>query len=389
MARFANLHDAGAAVASHIRRNLNPPLQDVVSAPPIENPATASESIRVSLLWITPQPTHRNDAPITGDDGQTRLPPVTLSGFYMITAYGTTGAGEPTQAINRLGQAIQIVETAPVIELPLADDPVTPGFDPIPGSGRMTTVLVPTAADLMEKVFTPLQMRHRPWALIEVGPIQLEHLGAPRPGPDIVAPGGVRLAGPRPISRPATRRLAPARLRAGGRLRLDTVEAGTAGELRLGDQRFRLVDAPAAADEIARPDEEGRLFVTYPAAGAVGDIDAVLTAPGGSSEPVPLSITAATLAGVDAPAAPLAPGDDLVLTGAGLATADRIYLWPDRGIAAPAEVIDRAPDAVAATQLTVARAGLDAAGLAGLTYRVAVRIGANRFTPFVILEVAP
>jgi hypothetical protein len=66
-----------------------------------------------------------------------------------------------------------------------------------------------------------------------------------------------------------------------------------------------------------------------------------------------------------------------------------VYLWPDRGIAAPAEVIDRAPDAVTATQLTLARAGLDAAGLRALVYRVAVRIGPNRFTPYVILEVVP
>ena len=389
MARFANLHDAGAAVASYIRRNLNPTLQDVMAGPPIENATTAGESIRVSLMWVTPQPTHRNDPWITGDDGQSHPPPVSLSAFYLITAYGTPGAGEPTQAINRLGQAIQVIETGPVIEMPLPDDPTTPAADPVPGEGRMSAALLPTAADLMEKVFTPLQMRHRPWAMIEVGPIQLERLVQPVEGPDIVAPGGVRLAGPRPITEPRIAAVSPARLRPGGRLRLDTLEAAGAETLRLGDQVFRFVDAPGAADEIARPDAEGRVFVTYPAGGPEGDIDAVLRAADMTSAPAPLSIAAAGLPGLDAPDARLDPGADLTLTGAELGAADRVYLWPDRGVAAPAEVIDLAPDSVAPTQVTVARTALDAAGLRALRYRAALRIGPNRFTAFVILEVAP
>jgi hypothetical protein len=389
MARFANLHDAGRALASHLRRNIAPALNDVLAAPPLENAASPGEALRVTLLWVTPQPTHRNDTWVTGDDGQRRAPPLSLSAFYIITAYGTAGTGESTQAINRLGQALQVLDRSPVIEMPLADDPGTAAVDPVPGEGRLTAVVVPVAADLMEKVFTPLQMRHRPWALVELGPVQLEPLAAPLPGPDVVAPGGVRLTGPRPIARPAIRALSPARLGAGRRLRLDTVEAGDAETLRLGGVTFRLVDAPAAADEIARPDESGRVFAIYPNGQPEGAIDAVLSGPGGASDPVPLTIVAPTLPALDAPSRPLAPGEDVVLTGDSLDPTEHVFLWPDRGIQAPAEVIERAPDALAPGQITLTRVALDAAGLRPQTWRVAVRVGPNRFTPFVLLEVTP
>ena len=90
---------------------------------------------------------------------------------------------------------------------------------------------------------------------------------------------------------------------------------------------------------------------------------------------------------LDAPAGPLAPATDLVLTGANLTAVDRVFLWPDRGLQAPAEVIERAPDALAARQITLARAGLDADGLRAIRYRAAARFGPNRYTQFVIVEV--
>ena len=186
MARFTNLHDAGRALASHLKGRIQPVLTDILAAPPIENAAVQGEAIRVSFLWATPQPTHRNDGWQVGDDGLNRAPPISMSVYFVVTAYGTSAAGEPVQALNRLGQAIQAIETAPVIDMPI---PAAPGIDPVAGTGRMTVTLVPVAADLMEKIFTPMQMRHRPWALVELGPVQLERLFAPLPAPDIVAPG--------------------------------------------------------------------------------------------------------------------------------------------------------------------------------------------------------
>ncbi|SEK59449.1 Protein of unknown function [Blastococcus sp. DSM 46786] len=387
MAVFANLHDAGSALASHLRRSLSPTLQDVVAGPPIDNPATATESLRISLLWVTPQPTHRNDDWATGTDGRRRPPPVSLSAFYLITAYGTTGAGEPTQAINRLGQALQAVETDPVITLPLGDDLTTPGSDPIAGEGTMNASLVPMAADLMEKVFTPLQMRHRPWALVEVGPVQLDRLLAAEPAVPVVAPGGIRLTGPGPAAPPVVNAVSPERVRPGGRLRLDTHQAADAQALRLGPHLFTFADTPAAVDEIARPDQEGRVFVTCPAGAVAADVDVVLRGPTGTSAPVPLTVGEPEQPGLDAPDAPLARGADLVLTGGGLAEVDRVYLWPARGMAAPAEVVDLPPAEVAAAAVRVAGADLVAAGLRGLPYRVAVRSGTGPVSPFVLVEV--
>ena len=384
MARFVNLHDAGRALAAHLKRQILPVVTDILAAPPIENAAVQGEAIRVSFLWATPQPTHRNDTWVVGDDGLSRPPPVSLSLYFVVTAYGTSSSGEPVQALNRLGQAIQAIETDPVIEMPIL---ASPGIDPVAGAERMTVTLVPVAADLMEKIFTPMQMRHRPWALVELGPVQLERLVDPLPAPDIVAPGGVRLVGPAPISRPVITAVHPAPLGVGRRVRIDTAEAADATELRIGAEVFVFADMPVGPGQIARPDALGQVFVTYPTGGAAGALDLVLTAPRGLSERHPVRVTAADIAALDAPMQPLVAGADLVLTGTGLAAADRVYLWPARGILSPAEVIDVAPSAAGAAQVTSARAGLDAAGLRLIPYLAAVRIGANRFTPAVLVEV--
>lgn len=385
MAEFANLHDAGVALAGYLRRNLTPALADVLAAPPIENAAGSAEAIRISLMWVTPQPTHRNDPWVVGADGQETAPPVSLSGFYLVTTYGSTDGGEPNQAINRLGEVLQVFETGPDLTLPL---PATPQLDAVAGDGRVSIIHVPTAADLMEKIYTPLQMRHRPWALFEVGPIQLVRLLLPRQGPDVVRPGGVQLTNVAPIAPPRILRVTPSRLRAGGRVMLDTAEAGTADTLRIGAVTFTFADTPAAALEIARPDALGRVFATYPAAGPDGDVDAVLRGRAGS-DPEPVTILPASAAGVDAPLAALAPGADLVLTGGALDTADRVFLWPDAGIRDPADVIDLGPTVVAPASVTVARAGLTAAGLCAIPHRVSLRMASGAFTPYVLLEVAP
>ncbi|MFH5774272.1 Pvc16 family protein [Paracoccus sp. NGMCC 1.201697] len=385
MARFVNLHDAGRALASHLKARIAPLLSDIVAGPPIENPATQGEAIRVSLLWVTPQPTHRNDPWFTDDAGQRRPPPLSLSAYFVVTSYGNSPAGEPVQAVNRLGQALQVIETAPTIEMPIT---AAPNIDPVPGSGRMNATLVPVAADLMEKIFTPLQMRHRPWALVELGPVQLERLDAPLPAAVPVVPGGVRLAGPAPVARPAITTLHPSPLGRGRRIRIDSAQAANATELQIGDQVFVFADPPLGVGEIARPDALGRIFATYPAAAPDGPLDVVLTGPGGTSERHPVTVSA-TGAALDAPVDALAAGADLVLTGGGLAATDRAFLWPARGIRSPLEVIDLAPTTVAAGQVTLARAGLDAAGLRAIPYLVALRGGPASFTPAVLVEVAP
>ncbi len=385
MARFINLHDAGRALAAHLKAGIAPLLGDIAAGPPIENANAQGEAIRVSQLWVTPQPTHRNDDWFIGEDGQRRAPPLSLSAFFVVTAYGTSPAGEPVQALNRLGQALQVIETVPIIEMPI---PASANIDPVPGQGRMTVTLVPVAADLMEKIFTPLQMRLRPWALVELGPVQLERLSPPLPAPDIVVPGGVRLVGPRPITRPAILGALPNPLGAGRRLRIETAEAANATELRIGTSSLAIADPPLGPDQIARPDASGHIFATCPPGADPGALDIVLIAPEGGSERHSLTITTGRPA-LDAPLTSLAPGADLVLTGSDLAGAAQVFLWPARGILSPLEVIELAPTAVTAAQVVVARAALDGARLRAIPMLAALRMGPNRFTPAVPVEVAP
>jgi hypothetical protein len=389
MAVFENLHDVGLALAGFLRRNLTPSLSDVLAAPPIENAASSAEALRVSLLWVTPQPTHRNDPWITGSDGQSVPPPVSLSGFYLVTAYGTTDGGEPSSAINRLGQAIQIFETAGILDLPLADDPATPGNDPVPGEGRMNVVFVPTAADLMEKIYTPLQMRHRPWALFEVGPIQLVRLLETEPGPDIVQPGGVRLGDVTPVAPPRILRAIPSRVRAGGRVMFETAEAGNAQTLRIGGAEFTFADSPSGADEIDRPDARGRVWATYPSGDPAGDFDAALVAAQIGSDPEPVTVLPADTPGLDAPLAPYSLGGPLNLGGGNLSDAERVFFWPDAGIRDPGEVADLAPTAATPNSVILNPPTMNSAGLRAIPYRVSLRLSNGLFTPYVLLEVTP
>ncbi|GAA6179491.1 hypothetical protein NBRC116594_09290 [Shimia sp. NS0008-38b] len=389
MAAFENLHDVGLVLAGYLRRNLTPALADILAAPPIENASSTAEAMRVSLMWVTPQPTHRNDPWVTNTEGLDQPPPVTLSGFFLITAYGTTDTGEPSSAINRLGQAIQVFETGPILSLPLSDDPATPGIDPTPGTGDMTVVFVPSAADLMEKIYTPLQMRHRPWALFEVGPIQLQRLTEARPGPDIVQPGGVRLANVAPSAPPRILRALPDSVRAGGRVMLETVEAGNTQSLRIGPREFTFTDAPAAPNEISRPDPDGRVWITLDTTDMAGDFDAVLRGAQLGSDPEPLTIDPANTPGLDAPRAAYSLGNPLTLTGGNLTAAERVFFWPEAGIRGPDEVIDLPPTAVTPNSVLMAPLTMNAAGLRTVTYRVSLRMATGLFTPFVLLEVTP
>ena len=385
MTVFLNLHQAGSAIAGHLRRHIA--LNNIVAAPPLKDQPNNVESIRVSLMWVTPQPTHRNDYAHRRADGMLEPPPVSLSGFYLITCYGTDDAGEPIQAISRLGEVLQVVETHSILDLPFPDDPSTPEIDPAPGDGKMTLVHVPAAADLMEKLFTPLQVQHRPWALLEAGPIQLQRLVAPSVGPSLVRPGGARIDDVRPITRPQIARISPAPSRQGGRLRLDTQDAAAADRLRIGSEEYVITNTPTAANEIARPDAAGRIFVTYPLSSDSGDFDVVLGSADAYSEAAPVTIEAEGSPGVDAPIAPYAMGGALALTGGSLATAEEIILWPDQGVASPAEIVSTAPATTSDATLTAAGPDLVGAGLRPGRFRLAVRLTGGLYTPATLLEV--
>jgi len=371
MARFNNLHDVGTALCDILRDRIDPTL-DIMPAPPLENPAAPAEAVRVTLMWITPQPTHRNDVWERRFDGTLEPPPLALSGFFLVTAYGTNPAGEPGQAYNRLGQVLQVFDHEPHLQLP---QPAAPA-----GEGALSVVLVPTAADLMEKLYSPFQMRHRPWALFEVGPIQLRSLAEPGPEQPVVHPGGIRLAelftGPPPL----LTSLSPAIAGVGGRVRLNATYAGTVQQVRIGTEVI-----PAAA--LAIPQPNGPVLLTLPPALAAGTYDATLRVDGAYSRPVTLDVRPASVATLDAPAALThSLAGDLVITGRGLAATAGVFIWPAQGVRAPDDVIAVAPSAAAANAITLTAADLAAAGVRTGPHRLSVRLPQHIFPAFIELE---
>jgi hypothetical protein len=375
MAVFGNLHDAGTVLADILQDRIDPTLE-VLAAPPIENPTAAGEAIRLTLLWVTPQPTHRNDPWEPNFEGRPVPPPVTLSAFYLVTAYGTAPDGQPAQAYNRLGQVLQVFDSEPRIELP--QPPVT-----TLGEGAVGVVHVPTAADLMEKIYTPLQMRHRAWALFEVGPIQLQSLAQTGPEQPIVHPGGVHLGEFDTAPRPEIRQITPAIAAETGRLRLDATYSGPIDGVRVGDT----VIAPAALT-VPRPD--GPILFTLPASVSSGFYDVTLHAAGAISAPLTLEVRDAATPSLDAPAVlTQSIAANLVLTGRALDTTTEVLIWPAQGVASPDDIITLAVPGPLPGQLTIPAASLAAAGIRQIEYRVTARVSPQLFTAFVLLEFTP
>ncbi|HEV7876484.1 Pvc16 family protein [Bradyrhizobium sp.] len=372
MALFNNLHDVGTALSDILRDRINPMLE-VLPGPPLQNPTGTAEAIRVTLLWITPQPTHRNDPWEPRPNGQLTPPPLSLSGFYLTTAYGTTPANDPQQAYNLLGEVLRVFDAEPRIRLP---DPAA-----AVGNGAIGITLVPTAADLMEKVYTPLQMPHRPWALFEVGPIQLVSRLQPGPEPALVHPGGIRLGQLTVGAPPEIESILPSPAGVGGRIRIDARYTGAAQAVRIGSEEIA-----AAAFVLAEP--SGPIVLTLPPAVDAGEYDVSLRVAGTWSRPATLTIRDATVSSADAPAQLVhSVAADLVIDGRALAATTAVFAWPNAGVTSPADVATLAPGAVAATQVTVSAAALTA--LAGRDMRLALRVSTHRFTPFIRLRFTP
>ena len=380
MALVANLNDPGRALANVIKAELSPTIPDVSTGAPHANEGLSTESVRVTLMWVTPQPTHKNDGWVKDESGQLVPAPVTLSAFYLVTCYGTNTTGQNAQAINLLGQIIQILETKNQISFP------APG--PINGEGHCEVVFVPTAADLMEKVYSPLQGKHRPWALFEVGPIQLRRRVDPRPAPNPVAPGGINLTGPGAQSRPVIAQITPSIFRAGGTVRLDLLNLGGADKIRLGEDIFTMTENPSNADEIALPDELGRIFVTYPNGSPTGDIEVVLIGESATSNLKSARVSLAGVSGLDALSSPVSIGNDLKLPGGNLNTVEQIFIWPDKSVQSPLEVskIDLPNSAVTLSEITIVKASLQALNLKPGAYRVAAKTNNGQFTPYILME---
>lgn len=385
---FNDLHDVAQVLTEHIREEVG--IADVQPGVPRDVASTTEAAARITLLYMTPQPAHRNDPAERQPDGSRRHPPLALSCFYLVTTSGSD-AEDPIAAHHALGRIVTLYNDSPALQLPLSDNP---GVDPAAftelGEGVMGVVQVPMMLDQIDKIWTSLDVQLQPWALFEVSPVQLvSQLEDTGPLP-VVRPGGVELDDVRAGSRPLIVRVTPEAVRQGGRVRIDATQAATPEAVAVdgiqvpaGDAS--LVVAPAGSPLLLTLDDgglealaPGTHSLTIRAAGLISRRDVLRVAP--QAAPT-----------IDSPAVLTHdPSNDLVLTGANLGDAEGAVLWPDVGVAAPTEVHDLPLSSVAAGTVTVPSAG----GLATLPatrgpWRLTIRVGDQVYTPYVIVELEP
>jgi hypothetical protein len=380
---FHDLHDVGLVLTEHIREEVG--IVDVQPGAPRDAAATTDAGARITLLYTTPQPAHRNDPPERQPDGTRRPPPLALSCYFLITTSGADGE-DPIAAQHALGRIMTLYHDSPALRLPLSESPGVPAgtFSEL-GEGEMDVVQVPMLLDQIDKIWTSMDEQLQPWALFEVSPVQLvSQLADTEPAP-VVRPGGIELD-VRGGTRPLISRVTPEAVRQGGRIRIDATLLGTLEAVRVGD-----VDvAPGDGSLVVGPPilltlDDGGLEALGP-----GTHPLAVHASGLASRRAVLRVAPETAPTVDAPAAPTHdPATDLVLTGANLAAAQEAVLWPEVGVTAPSDVHTLAVTDVAAGSVTVRSAGLATLPAGRGPWRLTVRVGSHVYTPYVIVEVEP
>ena len=382
MALFTNLFFASDAFRRAIEQRVQqagvPPVLVTVPKPTTGN----APLVTVTLLMINEEGTHKNDPALKNPDGRVAAPPTTLSATYVVTTEGQTQQGDMADAHQFLGEILRSFHDAPLLDLAAL------GFPPAQGEGRLHVGLVPITPDLMEKVFTPMQAQHRPFALYEIWPIQLRTTKPLEDPSAVVRPGGVTLTGPTPTARPRIDHVYPRRIATSRFLRIDGVFSKPVEAVVVGT---RVLSGPALGtvpgvglDRSVRVQIDPALF--NPGAQRVH----VIATGNVASNDEEILIEPPTAPSIDAPniASHSLAAPPLVLTGALLAQATRVFVWPDAGISHPSDVRFFPAIALPGSVTTTPTA------LVPGTYRVSVELTPGpgipvQFTPYVVLEVVP
>jgi hypothetical protein len=388
-ALFGDLHDVAQVLTEYIREETG--IQDVQAGHPQDVGAATEPAARLTLLYSTPQPGHRNDPHEHASGGGLAPPPLSLSCFYLVTTSGTDG-DDPVGAHYALGQVMGLFHDVPTLQLPLSANPTSPPrvFTDL-GSGALTLTQVPMTLEQIDHIWTPLTEQLQPWALFEVAPVQLVSHLPETAAPPVVRPGGIMLEEPvglRPAVLGASAQPAPPSCR----LCLDfeaaqEVDGVWVDELRIdpGDAAMTIARSPSGSTTVMLDLSMSGLSVLGP-----GTHTITVSAGGLASRTTPIRLLD-DLAVLDAPAQPTHdPANDLVLTGRGLGPVSEVVAWPARGIGAPTDVRSLPFTSGGTGQLTVTSAG----GLADLpaaitSWRLAAGLPGPSFTPYVALELAP
>lgn len=387
-ALFDDLHEVAQVLSEHIREQTG--IDDVQAGQPRDVAATTEPGARLTLLYSTPQPGHRNDPPERAAGGGLRPPPLSLSCFYLVTTSGTD-ADDPVGAHHALGQVMGLFHDVPTLRLPLSANPgAPPGVFTELGSGDLSVTLVPMALDQIDHVWTSLSEQLQPWALVEVAPVQLVSQLPNTPAPPLVRPGGLVLAEPVGL-RPTVLGVSPLPARPGGRLRLEVAADRQIDEIRVDELRLQPGDAALTVGHSATGAVTLVIDLRKGGLNALTAGDHTLTVLAGGlasrTTTVRLLDGAAVL---DAPAEPAHdPGTDLELTGAGLGPVLGVVAWPAGGIGAPTDVRALPFQLGGPDKLTVRSAG----GLVDLppaitSWRLAAELPGQTFTPYITLELA-
>jgi hypothetical protein len=379
---FADLHDVAQVLSEHIREEIG--IVDVQPGAPRDVAATTEASVRITLLYTTPQPSHRNDPLESNPDGTLRFAPLSLSCFYLVTASGAD-ADDPIAAHHALGRIMTLYHDQPELELPLSGHPGSPpGTFTDLGEGQLDVVQVPMMLDQIDKIWMSLEAQLQPWALFEVSPVQLLSLQPDEPAIPVVRPGGLAL-GLHAGIRPLIERLSPDSVRQGGRVRIETAtltgfEALSAdgNTVQAGDASVTV--APDGSSVVLTLDRGGFEML------GPGSYPLNVTARGLVSRSSALVVAPAAAPAVDALTSTLHdPTHDLVLAGANLAGASEAVLWPDVGVTAPTDVHTLSLTAVAGASVTVPSAQLQTAPTGRGPWRISIRVGAV-YTPYIVVE---
>ena len=387
-ALFNDLHDVAQMLSEHIREETG--IQDVQAGQPRDVGATTEPAARITLLYSTPQPGHRNDPPEPASGGGMGPPPLSLSCFYLVTASGTDH-DDPVGAYHALGRVMGLYHDVPALHLPLSANPGSPpGVFTDLGSGQLSVTQVPMMLDQIDHIWTPLTEQLQPWVLFEVAPVQLvSHLPDTAAAP-VVRPGGIVLEEPIGL-RPAVLGTSPQPARPGGRLRLEVAAAQQVDGVWVDN--LHIAPGEAALTVAASASGTTTVLLDLSMSGlsvlTAGTHSLTVSAGGLASRTTTVQLLEG-LAVLDAPAeATHDPSTDLVLTGSGLGAVQELVAWPARGIGAPTDVRSLPFASGGAGQITVSSAG----GLAALpaaisSWRLAAQLPGPAYTPYVALEVA-
>ncbi|MGF1648486.1 MAG: Pvc16 family protein [Kineosporiaceae bacterium] len=381
---FEDLHDVAQLLSEHIREETG--IADVQPGAPREATATVEAGVRITLLYVTPQPGHRNDPLERQPDGSLAPPPLSLSCWYLVTTSGAD-AEDPVAAHSALGRVMTLYHDRTRLALPLSSSPAAPpgAFTDL-GRGALDVIQVPMSLEQIDKIWTVTDVRVQPWVLLEAAPVQLVPGRPATPAPMPVRPGGIRLSTAVGL-RPEIVAMSPQPVRPGGRLRLTFRASQDVTAVRIAGAEVLATapgwapvpgDTASAVVELAGGVVDGLAPGPHPVALVTGGL---------ASRTERLRIADPDQAVVDAPpAAPHSRLTDLELSGAGLTGAEEVLAWPDAGVGAPSDVVSLPFAASSAGSVRVLSAG----GLATLRpsvrrWRLTVRI-ATVFTPFVVLD---